>query len=239
MTIAIDDPVSLCHYIKIGMRKVPLTTNEIYHIFNRGVNKDKIFFSEKDYKRFYLAAIHYKTKSTKFSYETNDPVSSASGDVSSASGKFKDKEAKVQIFAYSLMPNHFHFLVKQLVDGGITSYLRHLANSYSHYVNIKYKRVGPLFQGRFRNVLIESQEQLIHVSRYIHLNPLVSGLVSNLKDYQWSSYLAYIGEANDELGDTRPILEDFRSKRDYERFVLDQVDYGRALEQIKHLTFDE
>lgn len=70
------------------------------------------------------------------------------------------------------MPNHFHFLIEQTADKGIASHMQRFINSYAHYVNIKYKRVGPLFQGLFKGVLIESDEQFLHVSRYIHLNPL-------------------------------------------------------------------
>lgn len=214
------------------MRKIPLVTGEIYHVFNRGVNKGEIFFSESDYRRFFRAAVHYKTKDTKFSYERpfNDPVSLKS--------LRPVGPPKIQVLAYCLMPNHFHFLLKQLVDGGVTSYFRHLANSYSHYVSVKHKRVGPLFQGRFKNVLIESQEQLLHVSRYIHLNPLITDLVGDLKNYSWSSYRAHIQNYKDELAEPEIILQDFKTKADYERFVLDQEDYTRTLEEIKHLLVD-
>lgn len=87
-------------------------------------------------------------------------------------------------------------------------------------------------------MLIESDEQLIHVSRYIHLNPLVSNLVSGLKDYHWSSYLSYVGNFDDRLCDPKLILGFFKSREDYEKFVLDQADYGRTLEQIKHLALE-
>lgn len=214
------------------MRKVPIVTGQIYHIFNRGVNKGTIFFSEVDYRRFYNAAIHYKTSNVKFSYEKsfyskshNDPVS-------------LKVESKLEVLAYCLMPNHFHFLVKQLVDGGVTSYFRRLLNGYSHFVNVKYHRVGPLFQGRFKSVHIESDNQLLHISRYIHLNPIVSGLVSKLENYSWSSYLSYVAELEDNLCETEFLEKYFKSKEDYQKFVIDQIDYGKKLELIKHLTID-
>lgn len=207
------------------MRKIPLVTNHIYHVFNRGVNKNEIFFSEKDYKRFTLAARHYIAKNSKFSYDkpNSDPVSAAS-------------KSKVEILAYCLMPNHFHFLIKQLDDNGITSYMRRFMNSYVHYVNIKYKRVGPLFQGRFKGVLIESDQQLLHVSRYIHLNPLVSDLVASLDDYLWSSYFTYTQNREDGLCNPDLILSSFKTKKDYKQFVLDQKDYARSLEKLKHVV---
>lgn len=211
---------------------MPIVTGEIYHIFNRGVNKANIFFQERDYQHFMKAARHYRTKDSKFSYEKlfpiNDPVSLGS------------ELEKVSILAYCLMPNHFHFLIKQLEDEGITSYFRHLSNSFSHFINIKYGRVGPLFQGRFKNVLIENTEQLLHVSRYIHLNPLVSNLVPNLSLYKWSSYLDYIEDSTkDELVDLALVLNEFKSKNDYEKFISDQAEYVRTLEIIKHKTIDD
>ena len=209
------------------MRKTPLVTNHIYHIFNRGVNKADIFFSQRDYGRFLLAAKHYLTKNSKFSYENLNIETNDTGSLGSV--------PKVEIIAYCLMPNHFHFLMKQKSDNGITSYMRRFINSYVHYVNIKNKRVGPLFQGRFKSVLIDSDEQLLHVSRYIHLNPLVSNLVSDLNDYLWSSYHSYMNGKEDKLVKYRTVLDMFKTKEDYKKFLLDQEDYARSLEQLKHL----
>ncbi len=212
------------------LRKDILTTGNFYHVFNRGVNKGDIFFSEKDYKRFIITAIHYKNFIHKFTASgVSDPVSEKLR---------KMEKPKIEIFSCCLMPNHFHFLVKQLEDDGITWFMQHLINSYVHYLNIKYKRVGPLFQGRFKNVLVDSDEQLLHVSRYIHLNPLVSGLVSDLKNYLWSSYHSYIEDREDDLSNPELILGNFKTKRDYEKFVLDQADYAKSLENIKHHVLD-
>ena len=216
------------------MRKTPLVKGSFYHIFNRGVNKGDVFFSEADYKRFLDAALHYKANNSKFSLRDKNSSPTNSDPVSDKQG-----EAKVQVLAYCLMSNHFHFLVKQLTDSGITEYFRRLANGYSHYINIKYKRVGPLFQGRFKSVFVETDEQLIHLSRYIHLNPVVSHSVSDPMLYRWSSYRAYLQEETNGLTDSvEQILGRFKSKKDYGQFVLDQVDYGNELEKIKHLALE-
>ena len=212
------------------MRKIPLTTNQIYHIFNRGVNKNDIFFSQKDYNRFLAAAKHYITKDSKFSYEKPQADENKANDTGSLAS-----DSKIEILAYCLMTNHFHFLIKQLVDDGITIYMRRFMNSYVHYVNVKNKRLGPLFQGRFKNVLVDSDEQLLHVSRYIHLNPLVSNLVANLDDYPWSSYLTYTSSAEDRFISPQIISNMFKNKGDYKKFILDQKDYAKSLEQLKHL----
>lgn len=218
------------------MRKVPLVTNNIYHIFNRGVNKGDIFFSGKDYKHFLSAAKHYLTKNSKYSYEKSSINLNEPG--SSALPALQVNKPKIEILAYCLMPNHFHFLVKQAADEGISSYMQRFINSYVHYVNIKYKRVGPLFQGPFKGVLIESDEQFLHVSRYIHLNPLASGLVPDLKNYPWSSYHSYIGDGEDGLSSPELILRNFKTKEDYKQFVLDQADYAKSLEDMKHHVLD-
>lgn len=212
------------------LRKDILATGQIYHIFNRGVNKNDIFFSEKNYKRFLTTAIHYKNFLHKFT------ASSVSDTVSEKLRKME--KPKIQILTYCLMPNHFHFLIKQLEEGGITWFMQHLSSSYVHYLNIKHDRVGSLFQGPFKNVLIDSDEQLLHVSRYIHLNPLVSNLTTDLKSYTWSSYSSYISDYNDNLSEPEFILENFKSKKDYEKFILDQVDYSKSLEYLKHHILD-
>lgn len=206
------------------MRKVPIVTGQIYHIFNRGVNKQDIFINNEDYKRFLTAAIHYQEKKEKFTNRVDDEP-----------GSIKE----IQIFAYCIMPNHFHFLVRQLEDGGLSSYMHRITNSYAHYMNMKYERVGALFQGRYKNVLIENDEQLMHVSRYIHLNPLIANIVFDLSDYKWSSYLAYIRRSKDKLCDTSFIMDFFSSADDYERFVLDQADYIEAMERMKELLIDD
>ena len=214
------------------MRKVPLVTNNIYHVFNRGVNKGEIFFSASDYKHFLSAAKHYLVKNSKYSYEK--PFTSHNEPGSSALSSLQACKPRIGILGYCLIPNHFHFLIKQVSDKGIASYMQRFVNSYVHYINIKYKRVGPLFQGPFKGVLIESDEQFLHVSRYIHLNPLVSGIVSDLKNYPWSSYNSYIGDGEDGLSNPELILRNFKTKNDYEQFVLNQVDYAKSLEDMKH-----
>ena len=215
------------------MRKVPLITNNAYHVFNRGVNKYDIFFSDSDYEHFLAAAKHYLTKNSKFSYEKYPSESNEPG---SLQGSLKLEIApRIEILAYCLMPNHFHFLVKQLTDKGIASYMQRFINSYVHHVNIKYKRVGPLFQGPFKGVRIESDDHLLHLSRYIHLNPLVSNLTADLKDYKWSSYSSYFKGGEDGFVKPNQVLKSFRSIKDYEKFVSDQEGYARSLEQMKHL----
>ena len=136
------------------------------------------------------------------------------------------------------MPNHFHLLIKQLKDSGITEFMTKLSLSYTKYYNIKYSRVGPLLQGQFKAVTVESDEQLIHLSRYIHLNPLASFLIKDIAKYEWSSYREYLNNLNG-ICTKQEILSFFESLQKYKHFVLDQTEYAQSLELIKHQSIDE
>lgn len=149
----------------------------------------------------------------------------------------KSGNLNVNLIAYVLMPNHFHLLLRQEIDIGISRFLSLLANSYAKYFNTRHERVGPLFQGMFKVVLVSSDSQLMHLSRYIHLNPVVSSVVKeeHFLEYPWSSLGAYVGEKIDIRVDPAPVMEMFKSKPDYLQFVTDRIDYGRELARIKHL----
>ena len=211
-------------------RIIPFVNDHFYHIYNRGVEKRTIFENRRDHDRFLKTLQYYQLAGPKPRF-SKFLVNKA----------FKPQLAKkiVEIVSYCLMPNHFHLLIQQLKDGGITEFLSKLSNSYTKYYNTKHSRVGPLLQGEFKAVLIESEEQLIHVSRYIHLNPFVSFLVKDLKLYEWSSYTDYIGKTTVGICNKEAVLELFKSPQDYEKFVLDHADYAQRLEIIKHQLIDE
>lgn len=152
---------------------------------------------------------------------------------------FLDSRKKiVEIVCYCLMPNHFHFLLKQVRDGSITEFVSKLSNSYTKYFNTKNERVGPLLQGEFKVVHIKRDEQLIHLSRYIHLNPLIDYFIKDLKTYPWSSYLEYTNSSSNSVLDKEPILSQFSSPENYQQFILDQEDYAKNLEFLKHQALD-
>ena len=211
-------------------RKITFVNDGYYHIFNRGVEKRHIFTQTWDYKRF--------TK-TFYYYQFLGPKPSFSKFSKSELNLFKplNENKIVEILCYCLMPNHFHFLVRQLKNNGVSTFISQLSNSYTKYFNTKYQRVGALFQGVFAGVTVETDEQLIHLSRYIHLNPVVSGIIKNLDDYPWSSYSEYMGKS--VLCSTDEILSFFPSKKKYEEFVKAQIEYGTTLEILKHQTLEE
>ena len=119
-------------------------------------------------------------------------------------------------------------------------FLAKFTNSYTKFFNSRHQRVGPLFQGVFKAVHIQSGEQLVHLSRYIHLNP-VTGFVIKIKelvDYPWSSYPCFISNKDDALTDRGDVMQFFKNETDYEKFITDYADYAVRQKMIEHLMID-
>jgi len=135
------------------------------------------------------------------------------------------------------MPNHFHFLVKQITKDGITKFIKQITNAYTEYFNKKYKRDGGLMQGKYKAVEVKTDDLLMHLSRYIHLNPRVACIIPDNELYEWSSENEYLMHING-LCNKSPILDQFTSIKKYEEFLYDHLDYARELDRIKHLTID-
>lgn len=209
-------------------RIIPFANGSFYHLYNRGINKQQTFSDKRDYSHF--------TK-TFFYYQIANPKPRFSIYRQQKTFPIDETKKIVEIIAYCLMPNHFHLLVKQLQDGGISEFMRKFVHSYTKYRNTKHNSQGPIFQALFKAVHIETDEQLVHVSRYIHLNPLVALIVKDLQAYPWSSYPTFISLDNQPVA-KEEILSFFKSPRAYEKFVLDHADYATAIERIKHLAID-
>lgn len=146
----------------------------------------------------------------------------------------------VEIICFCLMTNHFHFLLKQIEKDGVMIFLKNIQSSYGRYFNTKYKMLGPLFQNRFKATLIEDDEYLLYLSRYIHLNPYSSLVLKKKEDllqYPWSSFLQYLGITKG-FCKTEIVLSQFKNSKKYQDFVFDRADYQRKLEQIKHLLLE-
>lgn len=219
-------------------RKIPLVSGQTYHIFNRGINRQTTFVSKREYKRFQEAI--------KFYQVLNPPVSlskflkledTKQNDIINL---MKQKKKSCEIISYCLMPNHYHFLLKQLEDGGIAKFIGNLQNSYTKYFNIKNNKDGSLFLDQFKAVRVETDDQLLHLSRYIHLNPYTGYIVKSLEElerYPWSSFPTYLGKGN-HFVDTSLVLSFFNSNKKYSQFVFNQADYQRILKEIEHLTIE-
>lgn len=137
------------------------------------------------------------------------------------------------------MPTHFHLLVRQEKDEGIRTSIQRSMSAYSHYYNIKYKKRGSLFESTFKSVRVESEEQLLHLSRYIHLNAATDYLVEKPEDYPYSSLHLFLSGQIPPPFDPFPIMTNFKKKEKYLEFLYDQKDYQRKLDAIKHLTLEE
>lgn len=185
-------------------RKSPIQIDYIYHLYNRGVDKNNIFFHKSDWEYFTLKMHHY----------------------------FKPEH--VSILAYCLMPNHYHLLVDVHTDQFITKVLHPFFASYVISVNKYQNRVGPLFQGPYKAKEVDSEQSLLHLSRYIHRNPVEAGLVSDPIDWSYSSYPIYSGKKDDALVNTELILSLMGGFTNYEKFVLEYSKY----ELDRNLTID-
>jgi len=219
------------------IRKTPLVNQEYYHIYNRGFNHQKIFYSSNDYNRAYKTIQYYQylTPPIKFSYLNIQTPKQQKTILSQL------LQTSINVLAYCFMPNHFHFLIKQEKDNGILNSISKFSNSYSHYFNTINEKQGPVFEGRFKAVSIVSNEQLLHLSRYIHLNPYTASIIKDLnkiKDYPYSSLKEYLSPHSFNLCSTDFILSQFKSPQDYLNFNLDQADYQKQLQAIKKLTLE-
>ncbi|MBI3954557.1 transposase [Candidatus Collierbacteria bacterium] len=217
------------------MRNVVLANDCVYHVYNRGVGRVPIFTDRREFARGVetLKFYRYSNKNlrlSKFLELSNEEKARELTSISKIDNKL------VELIAYSLMPNHFHLLIKQLQDNGISRFLSNFTNSYTKYFNTRHGRIGPLVQGIFKASLIETNEQFIHVSRYIHINPVVSLVVKekDLESYEWSSLRSYLG-LEEGFVDKESVISNFPSEYQYKQFIYDHIDYAKQLESIKHL----
>ena len=157
-----------------------------YHIYNRGVAKQKIFLDSQDFKVFlkYLKESLGKPVVKKIFFTLQGQS------FKGMPRPVKNFHKNIDFIAFCLMPNHFHFLIKQVDEKNIESFMRSLITRYSRYFNKKYERVGHVFQGRYKAALITEDNYLLHLTRYIHLNP--SEYVKDITR-AYSSYGDYIG----------------------------------------------
>ncbi len=166
--------------------------NAYYHIYNRGVEKRDIFIDNQDYKVFLHLLKYYLSEKNE---AINHPIEIAAPNNKPIRPRpLKNLNREIDLIAYCLMPNHFHLLVKQKTKDGITKLMRAISTTYAMYFNRRYNRQGTLFQGRYKAVIIKNDSYLLHLSRYIHLNPLSLVTRTDLvTSWPYSSYQYYIG----------------------------------------------
>ena len=233
------------------MQKPQFVENQIYHIYNRGVEKRDIFLDDKDYLRF----IH-----DLFEFNDRDPAFNVAYYFNSKSKEVKsqylEKERKprkllVEILLFTLMPNHFHLLLKQKQENGIVKFMQKLGTGYTNYFNKKYDRVGGLSQGRFKAVLINEEAHFIHIPFYFHTNPIDliygsstsidwRGQIEFLENYRWSSFLDYIGKKNFPSVTSRKFLLEFwggekEYRKETEKWLRER---DENIDKIKEITLE-
>jgi len=221
-------------------RSTPLVTGEIYHIYNRGIDKKPTFTSKLEYKRALLTMRYYR-----FDHKTirlSQFLQLNSDERTETLERLENSDMKnIDILCYCLMPNHFHILVRQRIEHGISRFMSNFQNSYTRFSNLRHKHEGSLFLDQCKAKRIEDDTQLLHVNRYIHLNPYTSYVVNTLEEvctYLWSSMGEYLRDKVDCICDVDTVMRAFRNKQEYTRFVFDNADYQRELDNIKHLVLE-
>ncbi|MCG2710844.1 MAG: transposase [Candidatus Omnitrophica bacterium] len=216
-------------------RKNILSNGGIYHVYSKSIAGYKIFHNNNDYNRIIDLFKYYRIKNTSVKFSKFLEIKNMDIFIEKHLSR---KDFLVQIIAYCIMPTHIHLVLMQLQDEGISIFMGNVLNSYSRFFNIRISRKGPLWESRFKNVLVETDEQLIHLTRYLHLNPVTAGLVENAEDWRYSSIKEYLNKRKDSerICNFDSIIE--LQKLNYKSFVDSQKDYQRELGKIKGLFLD-
>lgn len=204
---------------------------EIYHVCNKSIANYGIFENDLNAIRF-IYTLDY--------YNSSDNWTSFSETLKKKryyySNLIQPKISEIlKMISYCIMPDHYHILFKVVGEYPVSKYLNDVENSYTRYFNLKYNRKGPLWQSSYRSVRVCSNEQLLHVSRYIHLNPTTSNLVKRPEDWAHSSYKDCIVNTS--------LLNNFneistKKSSSYKKFVESSLDYQKSLKEIKRLRLD-
>jgi len=225
--------------------------SEIYHILNRGVDKRKIFLDKQDYFRFIHDLFEFNDQNlvnnTFYAFQKFKNNVTELREIKRSSRKLL-----VDIFAFCLMPNHYHLLLSPRGKDGVSKFMHKLGTAYVKYFNQKYQRRGTLFEGRYKSILITNESHFYHLPYYIHLNPLDlkfpewrKGKLRNHKEalkflegYRWSSYLDYIDKKNFPSVINREfLLKVFNGEKGYRKGIKQWLK-GLELESIKELTLE-
>ncbi len=220
------------------MRKIPLVEGEYYHLYNRGVDKRKIFTSHAEYIRF-LAYLHLLNDSTSVS-----PSNFFRTHKSEEAFTAKQANPLVAIGAFCLMPNHFHLYITPLVEGGISKFMQRLELAYTKYFNKKHGRAGSLFGTTFQSQHITNENQAKYLFSYIHLNPAKlkdknwrteaskdwRALKKFVENYSYSSYEEYASK-NNLITKPEYFPNYFQSEKDLTNHIRDWLNYSEDSEQ--------
>ncbi|OGD65377.1 hypothetical protein A3F08_01725 [Candidatus Berkelbacteria bacterium RIFCSPHIGHO2_12_FULL_36_9] len=220
------------------IRKDPIVNNEVYHILTKSICGYIIFNNESEFSRMINLLRFYRHMRPSMSFSQFNKLSLINQEKFLSNQNKNKKDVLVQIISYSIMPTHLHLTLKQIIDGGISLFMKNVLNSYAKYFNLKHKRKGPLWEARFKNVLIVDDKQLLHLTRYQHLNSVSAGLAEKPEDWPFSSYKEYLGQI-----DEKNRICNFKDTLDikpaiYKNFVNDRIAYQKQISRIKKLLLE-
>lgn len=216
------------------MRKVKFANNEYYHIFNRGVDKRSIFMEDADLKRFFQSMKEFSALEPIGSIYENRFHKTFLEDSSSKKGRLVD------FICYCLNPNHYHFILEQLVERGVEKFMQRLGIGYTMYFNKKNKRSGVLFQGKYKAIHVDSNEYLLHLSAYVNLNYKVHNFrklgdrISKLRESSWNEYI----EDKNDFCKKDIILEQFENVQEYKKFAENSLKEIKERKEIKRFLLE-
>ena len=205
------------------MRTVPILADMYYHVYNRGNQKQTLFLDRADYVRFLYLLLYFQ--SNHVIPQTHRQVAHfvREGSFCVKESVYQDivKERHVSLVNFCIMPNHYHLTLHALNDTGLSQYMHRVGNAYAKYFNTKYEKTGHVFQGSYKLKIIESDEQLLYTSAYIHKNPHeLQQWKGRYESYEWSSCIDYVGENRwGALLHTDPIDSTFENKAEYRAFI--------------------
>ena len=212
------------------MRKTKFANGEYYHIYNRGTDKRDVFLDEYDYARFLRSLEEFNRIEPIGSLYIKDQLSERGV----AAGPLQE-ERLVEIIAFCLNPNHFHLILKQEKEGGVSEFMKRVSGGYTGHFNFRYKRTGVLFQGKFKAIHIDSNEYLLYLSAYVNGN----NLVHDTKTFR-SSLGNYLKNKKDNLCNPEIILSQFQNREGYKDFVANNaVAIKEKREGIKQYLLEE
>jgi putative transposase len=202
---------------------------EIYHICNKSISNYEIFRKEEFSQRFLnICAYYSQGRKSKYSdFLRKEKIYNYVNLLQIADSQYK-------CLSYCIMPDHYHLLIQASLNIAISTYIGKVENSYTRFYNLSNNRKGPLWQSSFRCTRIASNEQLLHVIRYIHLNPVTNSLISNPQDWKYSSHSLYLKQ---EILNSLKLVS-IKSVGKFEKFVLDNQDYQKRLRVMKSALRD-
>lgn len=214
----------------MAFRKTQFVNNEYYHVFNRGVDKRELFAEYYDLQRFFQSINEFNTV---------EPIGSIFENSFRKDSLGRKTPKLVNFVCYCINPNHYHFILEQIVDKGIEKFMQKLGTGYTNYFNKKYDRTGSLFQGKFKSVHINSNEYLLHLSAYVNLNDKVHQLGS--KTPKWffkSSWEEYMSNDTNGFCVKDIILKQFNNANEYKKFAEESLVSIREKKEMEKLLLE-